>query len=96
MACVCRRSAAAAPASLWHARARVGGRAGAVLAPASGAFDVTVAPGASVQEGVDRCPPGGSLLLAPGVHLGPLILGDDKVSDISARGVREVRGVSVV
>ena len=51
------------------------GPGGLVLQPASGAFDVTVAPGENVQAAVDRCPAGGCLLLLPGTHKGPLVLG---------------------
>ena len=39
------------------------------------AFDVTVPPGEDLQVAVDRCPPGGSVLLLPGTHEGPLVLG---------------------
>ena len=49
-------------------------RDGGVLEPASGTFDVTVAPGEGVQAAVDRCPAGGSVLLLPGAHAGPLVL----------------------
>ena len=49
-------------------------RDGGVLEPASGTFDVTVAPGEGVQAAVDRCPPGGCVLLLPGTHEGPLTL----------------------
>ena len=45
------------------------------LEPVSGAFDVTVAPGDDVQAAIDRCPPGGCVLLLPGTHEGPLVLG---------------------
>ena len=47
---------------------------GTVREPASGAFDVTVPPGEDVQAAVDACPPGGSVLLLPGTHNGPLVL----------------------
>ena len=74
LACVCKDAAAALPTSRRHAAVRVG-RSGAVLEPANGAFDVTVAPGEDVQAALDRCPPGGCVLLLPGVHAGPLVLG---------------------
>ena len=74
LACVCRAASAVAPTSKWRSAVRVG-PGGAVLEPASGAFDVTVAPGEDVQAAVDRCPPGGSVLLLPGSHEGPLELG---------------------
>ena len=54
------------------------GPGGHVLEPASGAFDVTVAPGEDVQAAVGRCPPGGCVLLLPGTHDGPLVLGPQK------------------
>ena len=38
------------------------------------AFDVTVTPDEDVQVAVDACPPGGSVLLLPGTHNGPLDL----------------------
>ena len=38
------------------------------------AFDVTVRPGECVQEAVERCPRGGSILMLPGVHEGQLYL----------------------
>ena len=49
-----------------------------MLEPANSAFDVTVAPGEGVQAAVDRCPAGGSVLLQPGTHEGPLVLSPDK------------------
>ena len=51
------------------------GRSGAVLEPALGIFDVTVAPGEDLQAAIVRCPPGGCVLLLPGTHAGPLELG---------------------
>ena len=76
LACVCRAAASAALASKWRSvnGVRVG-RRGKVAEPASGVFDVTVAPGEDVQASVDRCPPGGCVLLLPGTHAGPLVLG---------------------
>ena len=52
-----------------------------------GAFDVTVAPGEDVQVAVDRCPRGGSVLLLPGTHAGPLVLASDK--DVHVSGGRQ-------
>ena len=52
IACVCRAAADAASASRWHSAVRVC-HSGVVLEPASGAFDVTVAPGEDVQAAVD-------------------------------------------
>ena len=62
------------------------GRSGAVREPASGAFDVTVAPGEDVQAAVDACPPGGCVLLRPGTHAGPMKLAADKVVHVFGRG----------
>ena len=60
---------------------------GAVREPASGAFDVTVAPGENVQAAVDACPPGGCVLLLPGTHDGPLVLTAGKVVHVFGRGL---------
>ena len=68
------KAAAAALASKWRSAVRIG-PGGFVLEPASGSFDVTVAPGEDVQAAVDACPPGGCVLLLPGTHEGPLVLG---------------------
>ena len=62
-------------ASWWakqHAAARAAPPPGAVLPPAT--FDVTVPPGESLQAAVSRCPAGGSILLLPGRHAGPLVI----------------------
>ena len=64
---------------------------GAVREPASGAFDVTVAPGENVQAAVDACPPGGSVLLLPGTHDGPLVLTAGKVVHVFGRGLATMR-----
>ena len=90
LACACRDAAAAAPASKWHSAVRVG-RSGAVFEPASGAFDVTVAPGEDVQAAVDRCPLGGCVLLLPGTHDGPLVLPVNKVVHVFGRGLATLR-----
>ena len=50
------------------------------------AFDVTVAPGEDVQAAVDGCPPGGSVLLLPGSHAGPLVLAADQEVHVVGRG----------
>ena len=42
---------------------------------------MTVAPGEDVQAAVDACPPGGSVLLLPGAHEGPLVLGPREVAN---------------
>ena len=62
---------------------------GFVATPA--AFDVTVAPGEDVQAAVDACPPGGTVLLGPGTHAGPLTLGADKEVHVFGRGRATLR-----
>jgi len=84
IACVCRAAAAAFPAK-WHSAIRIA-TGGLVLAPASGAYDVTVSPGTNVQEAVDACPPDGSVLLLPGTHEGPLMLAAEKKVHVFGRG----------
>ena len=80
----------AAVATWWEAqnnkrrRAR-GGRRGEWVFPPD-AFDVTVAPGRDVQAAVKRCPRGGSVLLLPGVHEGPLDLTAGKTVHVFGRG----------
>ena len=91
-------AAAAASASNWRSASRFY-RSGAVLEPASGTFDVTVAPGEDVQAAVDACPPGGSVLLLPGTHAGPLVLLADKEVHVFGRGhatLRTASGTAVV
>ena len=73
LACVCRAAAAAAPTSKWRSAVRISPN-GFVLEPADGTFDVTVAPGEDMQAAVDRCPPGGCVLLLPGTHEGRIVL----------------------
>ena len=68
LACLCRASRAAARGSKWADAVRVSPVSGRVREPASGHFDVEVAPGASLQAAVDRCRPGGAILLRPGMH----------------------------
>ena len=67
---------------------------GTVREPASGTFDVTVAPGENVQAAVDVCPPGGSVLLLPGNHDGPLVLVADKVVHVFGRGKATLRAAA--
>ena len=52
--------------------------------PPPAAFDETVASGESIQAAVGRCPDGGSILLLPGRHVGPLLL--DKGVHVHGRG----------
>ena len=59
--------------------------------PASGTFDVTVAPGEDVQAAVDACPPDGSVLLLPGTHDGPLVLTTGKVVHVFGLGRATLR-----
>ena len=93
LACICRDAAAAAPASRWHSAVRIC-RSGTVLEPASGTFDVTVPPGEDVQAAVDRCPPGGCVLLLPGMHTRPLRLAADKEVHVFGHGRATLRTAS--
>ena len=98
LACVCVAAAAAAPTSRWRSAVRIG-PGGHVLEPASGTFDVTVAPGEGVQAAVDRCPPGGCVLLLPGTHEGRLALTADKEVHVFGRGratLKNASGLAVV
>ena len=84
-ACAFAAAARAYSHSKWPRTVRVK-RSGAVLEPFSGAFDVTVAPGEDVQAAVDACPRGGSVLLLPGEHEGPLVLEADQEVHVFGRG----------
>ena len=64
---------------------RGGSESAAVAVPPDGAFDVEVAPGEGVQAAIDRCPPGGCVLLLPGTHAGPLVLAANKVVHVFGR-----------
>ena len=90
LACVCANAAEAYRAGRWPRAVRTK-RGGAVLEPASGAFDVTVAPGEGVQAAVDRCPAGGSVLLLPGTHEGPLALAAGQEVHVFGRGQATLR-----
>ena len=85
LASVCKATAEAFREVHRRRTVRIGPE-GAVREPASGAFDVTVAPGENVQAAVDACPPGGSVLLLPGTHDGPLVLTAGKVVHVFGRG----------
>ena len=85
LACTLKAAREAFPLSKWPRKVRVG-RSGAVREPASGAFDVTVAPGVGVEAAVDACPPGGCVLLLPGTHEGPLVLTASKSVHVFGRG----------
>ena len=85
LACAFKAAADARLASKWNSAVRIA-PGGLVLVPASGAFDVTVAPGENVQAAVDACPPGGCVLLLPGAHDGPLVLAAGKVVHVFGRG----------
>ena len=61
--------------------------------PASGAFDVTVAPGEDAQAAVGRCPPKGCVLLLPGTHDGPLAQLPVEEVHVFGRGRRRPDGV---
>ena len=64
---------------------------GAVSAPSSGTFDVTVSPGEPVQAAVNGCPAGGSVLLLPGIHDGPLVIEAGRVVHVFGRGQATLR-----
>ena len=93
LACVLANAAEAHRAGRWNCTIRTK-RSGAVLEPASGAFDVTVAPGTNIQAAVDRCPRGGSVLLLPGTHEGPLVLSADQEVHVFGRGQATLRVVA--
>ena len=59
--------------------------------PTPATFDVTVAPGEAVQAAVDACPPGGSVLLLPGTHAGPLYFSRGRDVRIFGRGQAVLR-----
>ena len=89
LACVCANAAAAYRGGRWPRTVRTK-RSGAVLEPASGAFDVTVAPGEDVQAAVDACPSRVCVLLLPGTHEGPLQLSLEEVH-VFGRGLATLR-----
>ena len=93
LAGVCRATAEAFREVRRRRTVRVGPD-GAVREPASGAFDVTVAPGQRVQMAVDACPAGGSVLLLPGTHDGPLVLAASKVVHVFGRGLATLRAAT--
>lgn len=66
LACVCQNARTALPLSKFHTMARVG-RKGTVSEPASDTFAVTLHPGGLRLDQV-VVPPGGSVLLLPGVY----------------------------
>ena len=95
LASTCSAARAAFRESKWpRDRAVRVKRDGTVLEPASGAFDVVVAPGEGVQAAVDACPPGGCVLLLPGSHKGPLFLFPGKVVHVFGRGRATLRTAS--
>ena len=88
LACTCTTAAAAYPESRWPRAVRIG-RSGAVCEPASGTFDVSIDPSreaGALQAAVDGCPPGGCVLLLPGLHTGPLELAVDKKVHVFGQG----------
>ena len=93
LACVSSKTAEAYRGGRWTRTVRIK-NSGAVLEPASGAFDVTVAPGANVQAAVDRCPAGGCVLLLPGTHDGPLLLSAGKVVHVFGRARATLRATA--
>ena len=90
LACTCAAARAGYSLSKWPNAVRIG-RSGAVLEPVLGFFDVTLTPGESLQAGVDCCPPGGSVLLCPGTHDGPLVIDDDMEVHLFGRGRATLR-----
>ena len=90
LACSFKAARDAFPQSKWPRAVRIG-QSGSVLEPASGSFDVTVAPGQAVQAALDACPAGGSVLLLPGTHEGPLVLPADKEVHVFGRGKATLR-----
>ena len=56
-------------------------------------FDVTVSPRESVQEAIDRCREGGSVLLLPGAYEGGVVL--SKEVHLFGRGEATLQGVAV-
>ena len=93
LACVLVNAAKAYREGRWPRAVRVK-RSGAVLEPASGTFDVVVAPGQGVQAAVDACPRGGSVLLLPGTHEGPLVLSADQEVHVFGRGRATLRAAA--
>ena len=92
LACSFKAAAAAYPQSKWPRKVRVR-RSGIVIEPVGGSFDVTVAPGEDVQAAVDRCPRGGSVLLLPGTHAGPLSLQAGQIVHVFGRGQAALHAV---
>lgn len=75
------------PRSKWHSAARIG------LDPAAGADNVTFAPWEGIQPAVERCPPGGSvLLLLPGTQNKPLTLAAGKEVQVFRRWLATAAG----
>ena len=93
LACSFKAAAAAYPRSKWPRAVRIG-PGGLVREPAACTFDVTVPPGANVQAAVDRCPPGGCVLLLPGKHDGPLKLAADKEVHVFGRGLATLQSLT--
>ena len=93
LACAFKAAAVARLASKWHPAVRIT-RGGLVREPASGAFDVTVAPGENVQAAVDACSTGGCVLLLPGTHDGPLVLTAGRVVHVFGRGCATLRAAT--
>ena len=58
-----------------------------------GPFSVVVAPGQPVQAAVNDCPRGGSVLLLPGIHEGPLTLAANQEVHVFGRSLATLRCV---
>ena len=93
MAFTCVAAARAFRVCKWHRAVHVT-KSGAVREPASGNFDVTVAPGEDVQAAIDHCPPGGCVLLLPGTHAGPLVLVVEKEVHVFGRGLATLQSAT--
>ena len=83
------RAAIAAWWAAQHEAKCAAAPAGWVFPPET--FDIAVAPGVNVQTAIDRCPPGGTVLLLPGTHEGPLVLRADQEVHVFGRGKATLR-----
>ena len=89
VACTCQAARAAHRTCMWARRVRVSPRSGGVLEPVA-AFDAVVDAAANLQAAIDACPHGGSVLLLPGDHAGPINVGRDKVVHVFGRGLARI------
>ena len=89
VACTCQATRAAHRSGKWARRVRVSPRSGGVLEPVA-AFDAVVDAATNLQAAIDACPAGGSVLLLPGDHAGPINVGRDKVVHVFGRGLARI------